>query len=623
MTFIHPLGLLGLIGVPILIIIYLIKNKYTEQTIASTYLWTLSEKFLKRKKTPPKLVGLISLILQIIIVIAISLTIANPVFIFSDKAHEYCFILDASGSMQMEQDGNTRFEIAKEEIRERIDDSMKGSVYTIVCVSATETKVICNQSQDKEEALSALSKAEPSYGTVSFVNALEIAQGYFNESKGMETYLVTDKSYKSHDNVELINVSDGEQNYAVVGVTCERDSALAAFKIEATIVSFEEDGAVDVRLYMDDTNVAVEVKTENLVKGEEKTVQFYVERNSYAWLKVEIPNADSLMTDNEKMQYNLEVENSYDTLLVSENPKFLSWALESVGNANIKTYSPKEYAEVEKTGAPTGYGLYIYDNYVPNEVPVDGAVWYFNLNKSLEGTGFTYQAETAEKEVALRLKKTSSSTSRKLTADLQGAQIYVAKYIKYGLYYPFTVLYETPTGDPVVFTGTNVYGNSEVVFGFSFENSNFSIVPDYVILMRNLVEFSFPDVLERAEYDCGEKLAVNVPPACTTIKIKAPNGEMTYPATGIEAAEYVLTIPGTYQLLLTVSGEERSYNVYAGIPKTESCVTATEDSFRLQGEASDERLDGKYDDLIFFFILLFVVFAIDWGVYCYDKYQLR
>ena len=50
MSFQYPLGLLGLIGVPVLIIIYLLKNKYTEQIIASTYLWELSEKFLKRKK---------------------------------------------------------------------------------------------------------------------------------------------------------------------------------------------------------------------------------------------------------------------------------------------------------------------------------------------------------------------------------------------------------------------------------------------------------------------------------------------------------------------------------------------------------------------------------------------
>ena len=63
MRFLYPLGLLGLIAVPILIIIYIIKNKYVEQVVSSTYLWTLSEKFLKRRNPIRMITGIISLIL--------------------------------------------------------------------------------------------------------------------------------------------------------------------------------------------------------------------------------------------------------------------------------------------------------------------------------------------------------------------------------------------------------------------------------------------------------------------------------------------------------------------------------------------------------------------------------
>ena len=49
MTFLYPLGLLGLLGIPVLIVIYIIKSKYTEQTVSSTYLWKLSERFLKKR----------------------------------------------------------------------------------------------------------------------------------------------------------------------------------------------------------------------------------------------------------------------------------------------------------------------------------------------------------------------------------------------------------------------------------------------------------------------------------------------------------------------------------------------------------------------------------------------
>ena len=64
MTFLFPLGLLGLIGVPIIVIIYILRNKFNEQTVPSTYLWKLSEKFFKRRNPLSGLTGIISLILQ-------------------------------------------------------------------------------------------------------------------------------------------------------------------------------------------------------------------------------------------------------------------------------------------------------------------------------------------------------------------------------------------------------------------------------------------------------------------------------------------------------------------------------------------------------------------------------
>jgi len=99
MSFNYPLGLLGLLGIPVLIIIYIIKSKYTEQTVASTYLWTLSERFLKKRKPISKMTGILTLILQILAVIAASLLIAHPVFIVKASANEILFVLDGSASM--------------------------------------------------------------------------------------------------------------------------------------------------------------------------------------------------------------------------------------------------------------------------------------------------------------------------------------------------------------------------------------------------------------------------------------------------------------------------------------------------------------------------------------------
>ncbi len=193
MTFLYPLGLLGLIGIPILILIYIIKSKYTEQTIASTYLWELSERFLKRKKRVSRLTGIISLILQLLAVTLISLAIAHPVITVPNAAHEYCFILDASGSMQMDAAGGktTRFEAGKQAIADRIGDAVDGSTYTLVHVGDA-TSIIYERLEDKDQALMLLDELKPNYDTVDQDAAIGNAQGYFKESNALKTYLVTD-----------------------------------------------------------------------------------------------------------------------------------------------------------------------------------------------------------------------------------------------------------------------------------------------------------------------------------------------------------------------------------------------------------------------------------------------
>ena len=92
MSFQYPLGLLGLIGIPIIVLIYIIKNKHTEQIVTSNYLWHLSEKFLNKKRPVSLVSGIISLILQIVAITTISLVIAHPIIYIPNGAKDYCFI---------------------------------------------------------------------------------------------------------------------------------------------------------------------------------------------------------------------------------------------------------------------------------------------------------------------------------------------------------------------------------------------------------------------------------------------------------------------------------------------------------------------------------------------------
>ena len=125
MNLLYPIGLLGLIGIPILILIYILKSKYKEYTISSTYIWNLSERFLKKKSPISKLSGLLSLILQILTVLFLSFALAHPIISIPNSARNYVLVVDNSASMQID----SRMQIVKDEMLTLVKNAKNDSEF--------------------------------------------------------------------------------------------------------------------------------------------------------------------------------------------------------------------------------------------------------------------------------------------------------------------------------------------------------------------------------------------------------------------------------------------------------------------------------------------------------------
>ena len=629
MSFQYPLGLLGLIGVPILILIYIIKSKFTEQTVSATYLWTLSERFLKKKRKDNKITGLISLILQILAVVIISFTIAHPVFTLTGAAKEYCFVLDSTGSMNMvSREGKTRFELGKDKIKEIIEDSVDGSNYTLISVS-NDVQVLYEREKDREAALKLLEKAEQGYGYSNFEDATRIAEEYYNENTAMQTYLVTDKKYSSVSGAVLLDVSDSKNNYAIFDVEYEY-SAIGDLKINGKAISYGKDDELEIVLYIDGETKAEYKITKAAIK--DVPIEFSYELNlaEYNVASIKLLNNDDLMLDNESVIYNVKSENSYETLLVSKTPVFLETALSVVSNADITIMDPDTYLEYEKENSSviSGYDLYIFHSCNPKAVPRDGSVWLINTSASVENSGFGYQNEEVL-DIAEKIDKTRNTSSiirDQLLKDVSGKDIYISKYSRYDTSNRrFYVLF-TFDGNPVIFTGTNMYGNRQVVFGFDLHNSDLPLSADFIILTKNLLDFSFPTVIDETYYECGDTAEINVVSGTESIRVESPSGKLTHIGVSEAVGEVQLNEVGTYNIKVATKDGLKTYRIYSASSAREQNpqVGADEEfSLSVKDGAKTNEMDGFYDKLIILFICLAVIFVADWVVYCYDKYQLR
>ena len=614
MTFLQPLGLLGLIGIPIVILIYILRSKYTEQTITSTYIWELSEKFLKRKNPLSGLTGLISLILQILIVTAVSLSIAKPIFTLPGAAYDYCFVLDASGSMNIEQGKTTRFEVAKDEIVDLIKDAKDGSSFTLLCV-ADESIMTFQGITDKKYAIELVKDVEPEAVAVDTMKSLNTAQAYFTEHPSSLMYLVTDKHFESAANIEVITVSDNATNYAITDVQYSHSGG--KLTVGANIVSYGGDANISVRLSVDG-----EAKNEGAIAvkdGELTPIKIECAVPRFSSFKVEILDSDAYGADNSITTYNLDSDKTYSTLIVSETGFFFEAVLDALLDSEVTIITPEKYEK----GIDEVYGLYIFDSYEPPVLP-NGAVWLVNPDTSIKDSGFNVKGKVSLTESDVIKKSASTSTMvRKLLEGIEGGEIYIKNYVKYsGMYLNFHTLF-TYDSNPMIFAGANGLGNRQVVFAFDVHESDIALSTDFVMLIGNLVEYSFPDVIDSSDYVAGEEVLVNITSTMESVKAIAPSGEEVYMESDGTTATLKLSEVGTYRVIVTEGGRNNEYPVYAAAPLSESVPVVTEGDFSLSGEREDRKIDGKYDPSTLLFVMIIVLFLADWGVYCYEKYQLR
>ncbi len=615
MSFLYPLGLLGLIGIPILILIYIIKSKYAEQTVSTTYLWTLSERFLKRKRPISPLAGIISLILQAVSVALISLIVAHPIITVPNSANEYCFILDASGSMNTERDGSSRFERAKGEIEDIIDSSTDGSRYSLIWVGDV-TATVFEGTESKKDAKKYLSELECGYTEADYTSALGTAQEYFDTNSSVITYLVTDTEYASSENIRVINVSGTESNAAISDVTW--DISGGTLTVTGRVSVYTDARELTVFAYADggDTPIA---KTDLSIEGNTSELfTLTAALKTFSSLRLTISGEDALACDDEYMLYDVKSEDSYSILIVSDTPFFLETVFRATGRGKITVMSPEEY-----NSSVSGYGLYVFESCTPSAPPDDGAVWFLDPQGSIPDTGFSVQGDVMlSRGEKIEMTSSSSTVAKSMTSGLRGEDIEIIEYVRCSLYRNFTTLFSYQ-GNPLVFAGVGSSGHREVVFAFDIHNSNLPLLVDFVVLVDNLMRFSFPDVIEHTDYSVGEEASVNVIANCESIRVDSPRGTVTYLNTDAAVTSFMLSEAGTYTVTVTVSRIPTTFYIYASLPDSESDPLPSAESIALIGEGTEGGFDGTFDPIYILFVLLAVLFLADWMVYCYEKYQLR
>jgi len=201
--------------------------------------------------------------------------------------------------------------------------------------------------------------------------------------------------------------------------------------------------------------------------------------------------------------------------------------------------------------------------------------------------------------------------------------MYVKSYARCGFDRDFTALLSYD-GNPLLFVGANEYGNRQVVFAFGLGEGDFAVSPNLLILMKNLIGYTFPAMVDSTLFTCGDVAIVNVLKNATSIRVETPSGKEEYLDSSATSVEYILKEVGTYTFTQISGGTVLPpAKLYSELAADERMPSQTAIAYVISGEASTARRDGAYTSIVYLFIFLAVVILADWMVYCYEQYQLR
>lgn len=261
MSFQYPWGLLLLLAIPVLIVIYILLNKYKEDTVSSSYVWELSKKFIKKKNPINTFSKLLALILQCCAIVFLAFSLAQPIFSFKNGADNIVFVLDSSASMKMksaDDDTKTKFDVAKEKIKDVVANSTNGCTFSLILADSS-TKAVCQNISDVDIFNSFIDNAGIDDNNSNLDNALSIAQSMVSENKGSLCYIATDETIdlgeNPGDNLKVLDVSSKDNNYAIKDLEYSYDSKKKVMTLKAKVISYVEDTEIKVEFFVNDKSL--------------------------------------------------------------------------------------------------------------------------------------------------------------------------------------------------------------------------------------------------------------------------------------------------------------------------------------------------------------------------------
>lgn len=550
MSFLTPIFLtLALLAIPI-ILLYMLRLRRQEVIVSSTLLW---QQFLRdREANAPwqKLKRNLLLFLQLLILLMLVLALARPFFpTDSLVTTNIVVLLDGSASMQANDLRPTRFDLAKEEVNNLIDELGGDNQMTIILVGNTPT-VLASATNDTRILRSALTQAQADVSQADWPAAFALATGAAQGFRNAKIVLVSDGGLTGD-----LPPLTGEVNYIPVGVSGE-NLAISALATRT--------GETGIELF-------ASVRNEG-EQEQEALLNITIDGTLFDARRVTIPAQNSanvsweLPDETATIQATLEVDDflpldnvayavheggvSNRALLITEGNRFLEQVFAVLPAISSFKANPSDPID------PEGYDLFILDG-VPVPDPIPSADMLIINPQPAPPQGLYNTTGIFSNTVATRL------TDSPLLQFVDWRQVAIRK--AQGVEAVWGQPLVSAEGGPLMLIGER-NGYRIAMITFDLRDSDLPLQIAFPVLMANITSWLSPGRAFDAPtgLEPGDPVGLAVGASTTSVRITKPDNSQWQADVGEEELFFTETDQlGLYKIALRDSSGEREAGSFA------------------------------------------------------------
>lgn len=220
MNFLAPAAFILVLLLPVIVLMYLLKLRRTEQVVSSIYLWRKMVRDIEANAPWQRLRRNWLLILQLLFLISLIFALARPFFWVSGYSGQSAIlIIDASASMSATDVSPNRLEAAKNQARQIINNLPEEERITIIS-AGIKAQVMVSSSLDRSQIHQAIDDIHTQMGWSDFGVALQLASAIYTRQPDTQIIILSDGRVILP---EVLSIK-GNIRYSPIGISGENQA---------------------------------------------------------------------------------------------------------------------------------------------------------------------------------------------------------------------------------------------------------------------------------------------------------------------------------------------------------------------------------------------------------------